>query len=356
MTTPQSSSSGATAESDLSLTGLLALTWSHRRLLMLLGFLGALVAGTVSLLGTRQYVSTAVFVPEEGAPAGGALAAAARSLGAGLIGDRRGWTPTIYVAVAKSQSLLSSLVQDTVTVVEEEGRRVALLDLFEIEDAAMPRRVALGVRHLNLNVIRVSESRNAGTVTITVRTYWPSVSHAIAQNLLARVNDFNLTVRQLQADAELRFAEARVEEAGGLLRAAEDDLLRFSQQNRTVTASAPQAFERDRLQRVVTLRNQLYVSLVQNQEEARLRKVRDTPVISVIEPPLVPAIGESRGTIMRAMLGGIAGLLLALGLIIASRIANGELVVSPEAAALTRSVLDALPRSVRARLQGSPRQ
>ena len=103
--------------------------------------------------------------------------------------------------------------------------------------------------------------------------------------------------------------EAQAGEAERALREAEDRLQGFLQRNRVIS-SPDLGFEHDRLQRQVTLRQQVYTSLVQNQEEARIREVRDTPVITVLENPRLPVVSEPRRSVLKGILGGLAGGLL----------------------------------------------
>jgi len=64
------------------------------------------------------------------------------------------------------------------------------------------------------------------------------------------------------------------------------------------------------------LRQQVYTSLVQNWQEARIREVRDTPVITVLENPRLPVVSEPRRLVLKGILcglaGGILGALIAL--------------------------------------------
>src|SRR5207245_3853543 len=142
------------------------------------------------------------------------------------------------------------------------------------------------------------------------RSAW--VSLGIADRLLAGLNQFNLSARQSQAAAERRFVEGRLEEARASLRAAEDALQRFLQANRQIANSPQLTFQRDRLDRDVTLQQQLVTGLVQQYEDARIREVRDTPVITVIERP---AIAVRPDPLRRVMTVG-AGLFVSLFLVI----------------------------------------
>lgn len=297
----------------MSLLDLLLVVIEYRRIVLAAALAGAVLAGAASLTSRRQFLSVAAFVPEEGTSGVSGFAATARQLGLSLPGGSKGWSPALYVEVLKSRQMLESIARDTVVVEEEGGRRVAMLDLLEVTGPTAERRLARGVLHLDREVVRVSESRNVGSVTVRARTPWASVSQAIVRRLLERVNEYNLSTRQSQASAEARFAETMADSAAGELRRAEQDLQRFLEQNRDVSASPALQAQQDRLRREVSMRQELYGSLVMSRDEARLRRVRDTPVISITEPPTRPAIGESRGTVLRTLLGAFAGTLIVLG-------------------------------------------
>jgi uncharacterized protein involved in exopolysaccharide biosynthesis len=206
----------------------------------------------------------------------------------------------------RSQAILEPIALDTVAVEEEGGRRVALMDLLRIQGPGPERRADRAVRVLR-RLVTANEVRALGAVKVSVTTRWPSVSLTLAERLLRAVNQFNLETRKSQAAAERQFVEGQAAEAERLLRAAEDRLQVFLQRNRTFAGSPELNFEHDRLDREVALRQQVYTSLLQNREEARMREVRDTPVITMLENPRLPVVGEARDSALKAVLGGIAG-------------------------------------------------
>jgi uncharacterized protein involved in exopolysaccharide biosynthesis len=60
------------------------------------------------------------------------------------------------------------------------------------------------------------------------------------------------------------------------------------------------------MQREVSRRQEVYTSLLQSREEAKIREVRELPVITVLERPRVPVVGESRKTVLKVLMGGLA--------------------------------------------------
>src|SRR5262249_435769 len=60
--------------------------------------------------------------------------------------------------------------------------------------------------------------------------------------------------------------------------------------------------------REVSMRQAVYTTLVQSYEAARIDEVRNTPVITVMEPPDVPAKADPRLALLKSLLAGIVGL------------------------------------------------
>lgn len=268
--------------------------------------LGFALGLTNGLLKPRLYMSSATFIPQAAQGSASGLALAASQFGFNIPSSGGGWGPPMYVELIRSPALLEPIALDTFVVAEEEGRRVALMDLLKIKAPTRERAVTVAVGALN-GMIAANEEKKLGGVTVSVKTKWPSVSLALANRLVQRVNQFNLETRKSQAAAERQFVEAQAVESERALRDAEDRLQAFLQANREIGGSPGLAFERDRLQREVARRNQLYTSWLQSREEARIREIRDTPVITVVESPRLAFMGEPRKSALKAILGGIAG-------------------------------------------------
>jgi uncharacterized protein involved in exopolysaccharide biosynthesis len=111
---------------------------------------------------------------------------------------------------------------------------------------------------------------------------------------MSEVDSFNLKSRQSQASQERRFTEQRLTQAQADKRQAEDELQAFLQRNRDFRSSPQLSFAYDRLADNVSLRQQLYTTLAQSYEQARIEEVRDTPVITIVEPPMLPARPDPR--------------------------------------------------------------
>jgi uncharacterized protein involved in exopolysaccharide biosynthesis len=137
----------------------------------------------------------------------------------------------------------------------------------------------------------------------------------MADTVLAALNDLLVAVRRKRATAEREFLEKRFSALGDSLRVREDALRRFYEQNRNL--SSPQLqFEDVRLRREAERVQSVYAQLGSQLEQARIQEVRDTPALTVVDPPIEPVRKSApiRKTWMltAALLAGALALLLAM--------------------------------------------
>ena len=96
------------------------------------------------------------------------------------------------------------------------------------------------------------------------------------------------------------------------------------------------------------MRQQIYTSLLQNREEARIREVRDTPVITVLEEPRIPLTPEPRNSLYKGILGGLLGAMLGVILALVAHVsALSRRRPSPEMNEFFRLLEQAKPRFLR---------
>jgi uncharacterized protein involved in exopolysaccharide biosynthesis len=337
-TTPQ-------RDGEISLLGLAAVLLRWRGRIVIFALVGGLLGLTQGLLSTRVYQSTATFIPQGSEGPASGLAAAVGQLGI-RIPSGGGWGPATYVELFHSRALLAPLVLDTVVVAEQGGKRVAVMDLLGSTSGPLASRVDETIQALG-TLVSADEVKSLGAVSVAVTTPWPSVSYALADKLVRGVNQFNLATRKAQSTPEREFIDERVAEAEKNLQGSEERLKDFLQRNR-VSTSPELVLERDRLQRDVQLKMALYTSLLQSREEARIKEIRDTPVITVIEPPRIPVVGQPRGTISKAVLGAFAGGVLAVFLALLSHaIARARRTPDEDAQEFFRIVDEARPKFLR---------
>jgi uncharacterized protein involved in exopolysaccharide biosynthesis len=153
-------------------------------------------------------------------------------------------------------------------------------------------------------------SLRTGVITAAVSADNPVVAFQTASQLIDELNRFNSDRRLSRAGAEKEFAGRRLAETNLALRAADDRLQSFLQTNREYRSSIGLSFEEDRLAREVAMRQQLFTAASQAFETAKMEQVRETPVLTVLEPPRVPTSADRKGLLKTIVLGLIVGSVL----------------------------------------------
>jgi uncharacterized protein involved in exopolysaccharide biosynthesis len=290
----------------------------ERRLIAWITGLGMVAAVVVALVRRPTYSTTFTFLPktpDEQSVAGLASLAGQFGISLGNVGKNE-QSPQFYADLLTTRRLLGPIAEGSFAVGEDSTVLVPLQTYLDIADGPAPLMADKTLRKLRKDVVSTSvAARTTGIVTVNIRTHSPYLSLAIARRLLDGLNEFNLVTRQSQAREERRFTEGRLDDARVALRAAEDDLQRFLLNNRQTDFPAL-TFQRERLEREVTLRQEIVTSLAQKYEENRIREVRDTPVITVIETPILAPRPDARLRAVILLLGTGGAFLLALAFVL----------------------------------------
>ena len=305
---------------------------------------GAALALVVALLLPPTYTSQSKLVPQTGGTTGqlGRLTGVAAQFGVDVMSADPGQSPEFYANLLMSRRLLHEAVtsryvrspaaseDDVIDSADGSGSvgEVAqnssvpgdssealgktLVELYDIEAPSRDLAVANATERLKEDV-SASANTETGIVDLSVTTEWPAVSAQLAQRLIELVNVFNNRVRQSQASAQAAFVQERLQSARRELRTAEDSMENFLQRNARWEQSPSLRFEHQRLQRRVSLKQEVYTSLANRYEEARISEVKETPVVTVVTEPEVPVRHDSREPVVMAGIGLLVGGMLGLG-------------------------------------------
>ena len=297
---------------ELSLFVLAATIVAQRRRIVIWTIAFGALAAVWVFTRRPAYVASASFVVQGGDSKGSGLGMLADQFGVSLPTGNATTSPQLYVTLLKSRVLLQPIVRGSWVAPELGGERRSLLDLLGVRQLPPARREEEGLNELGRRVT-ATLAKTSGVVEVQVSTPYQSVSLAIVRSLIDAVNEFNMHTRQTQGANERSFVEGRLAPAAASLHDAEDRMEAFLRSNREY-ATAPQLiFARERLQRELSLRMQVYTSLTQSVEEARIREVRDTPVTTLLDPPAVSAMPVPERRLLKVIGGLLFGGLFGVG-------------------------------------------
>jgi uncharacterized protein involved in exopolysaccharide biosynthesis len=285
-------------------------------------FFSCLVIGAasvgLSLLGPRDWLVRFEFVAESDREGGGATLASELGLGGGA-----SESPDFYVDLLQTDEAILPLIPKKYKT--SRGESTTLINLLEINARDEAQRTEKTLLELHRRIVP-SVSRRSGVVAVAVRLPDPLVGKSVADDLLAAINTVNTRVRQTKGRNERIFTEERLAVLRSELRVAEESLRSFLERNRLLTTSPSLQMERMRIEREIAVKSATLEAVQVGFEAARRDEVKNTPRISVIEPPRVPALGMSRNTVRKAILAaGITGVILLWLLYNADRYTNGSI-------------------------------
>jgi uncharacterized protein involved in exopolysaccharide biosynthesis len=287
---------------DMTLIGLGVVILRRRRIIVLTTVLAVVLAVAAGYLARRTYSATASFIPQTSTNQLGRLATLAAQFGVPDVSNQAAQSPDFYASLLTSRQLLGG-------VADTRFPTGLVADWLQVKKPDPAIRRERTIDRLQKRVGAVADAKT-GMVEVQARMPDPALAEQVLKRMLELLNDFNLRTRQSQARAERLFTEQRLSEAQADLRQAENRLQAFLQRNRDIFNSPQLKFEQDRLQREVTMRQDLYTNLAQSYEQSRIDEVRDTPVITVVEPVSRPVEPDSRRIIVRAVVGFLLGVML----------------------------------------------
>lgn len=335
------------ADRSYSAYGVLNVLLAQARWFVIVPLITGALAGVLTIVLGRSWVAESTFAPQSSNASGGRLAALASQLGVAIPGlDSEDASIDFYLRLARSRVLLERLALNEYVfpLDPEAGADSAhgnLIALYEVKSDTEAKRLRAVVDRLRKD-ISVEGDINAGVVTVSTHAPWAALAVQLNRELLDGIDEFNRERRSGEAAAEREFLENRLMTARAELTSAADALSTFLVSNRRYEDWPALRFEYERLARDVEQSEQLVGSLVQAYEQARLEEVRNTPVISVLDPPEGSARRD--GSVVGNIVWGVlAGAMLVLLLVFTREYATRERVSNPadyeEFAARRRSLL-----------------
>ena len=164
-------------------------------------------------------------------------------------------------------------------------------------------------------IIKSKEGEANNELIISVEMQDPYVAAQLADSVVKSLTRYVIDYRTKKAKNDLAFITERRDEALNKYKQAQDNLALYSDRNKNVILASA-GVEEKRLQNEYNLAFNIYNTLSQQMEQAKLKVQENTPVFKVIDPPLV-ALSKSKPSaiiilILNIFLGGILGIIIIL--------------------------------------------
>jgi hypothetical protein len=343
---------GGTGEEEISFLDVLLVLVQGRWLIV--GFVIAFtVAGLAfALLTPERYTAGAKVVREtnEETPqfSGGGLSAL-QGLGISLGGTSGGLGRAAYPEVLKGHNVRIAVIRDTfsfpdsdrpMTLIEHTNQPGGIFSTVwkytlglpwtvkgmlypespstATGDGEMPALTEDEYRALRRvsGMVSTRVNDDTGLMTISVTASGPRLAAQVTESFLEHLTERVREIRTEKVRNQLDFVETRFQQAGEELEETEKQLAQFLERNQGA-GSAQLQFQRDRLQRQVRFKEQLYSNLQSQLTQTRLDLQRQQPVLTIVEEP-VPPVEESWPNrtfivILSVVVGGSLGVAASFG-------------------------------------------
>ena len=289
---PVGGSSGAAP--DLTFSDLLIAFLTRWRTLAAVPLLIAGLGTAASFLIKNTYTASIGLMPEaRPSGAAGQLAGLAALAGVNLGTLGTSESPQFYAAVLDSRPigyLVLSRRYSTAGLGAELGQSdsLPLVDILKTSGKSPAERLSRAYKRLHETMLDAGVDLRSGIIRLSVRYTSPRLVADIANAFADELLRFNAETRQTQAGKRRRFIEGRTAEASQDLSSAEAAVRGFLERNRQYENSPGLRFEFSRLERNLTVQQQLYLDLRRQLDAARIAEVDDVPALTIVERAIPP--------------------------------------------------------------------
>jgi uncharacterized protein involved in exopolysaccharide biosynthesis len=165
----------------------------------------------------------------------------------------------------------------------------------------------------------IDYDKKTGIVSISVTTKNPELSALVANYYVECLDDYNKNQRSTIAGVNRDFIAGRIAEAGADLKAAEEALRDFRDNNLNYYNSTDPDLQmmNERLTRDVELKTQVYATLSQQYEIAAIQAKKETPIVQALDIAKPPTTKSWPPRTKITLLGLILGFVVSSLMVIA---------------------------------------
>jgi len=330
-------------ENEVSLVDILLVVTRNSRIIGWILFLVVSIGTMYAFIAPDEYTVHTQVVRESDVEAPSGLSgglSALRGLGISVSGAGSGLTPDSYPEILSSREVRLGVARDTFYFPDFE-RRMTLVERIQIPtgivdhvktvardliqqvtggseeapgqfDSKYPSLLELKAAKFAGGFVTSSINVENGLMGIRVTTSSPELSTSVSESYLRHLEQRVRSIRTGKAKQNLEFVDKRFEQVKDELRAAEERLAQFVDRNQNLN-SAQLRTERDRLQRQVEFKSDLFSEIQTQRTQAQIELQRVSPVITVVEAPTPPLKPSAPSRILIIVLSAILGGFLGLG-------------------------------------------
>lgn len=282
-------------EHEIDLVEIITVLWRARKFIAALTATAVIFGLIYILFATNMYRSTITLYPAVDSGSNSPMTAMARQLG--VTGPQTGAASYNIPDVAKSRTLAEKIVSHH-WVINGFQKEISLSDYFDsIWGVEKPDYVVTKEDSVRWNEIKfykysqfISKERinanmneETGLITVTVDMEDPKLSKDIANYISQFITTWVNDNQKESIRRNLTFINERAEVLGKELQDAENELKNFRETNRNILNSPDLQLELQRLQRQLTIKQEVYLTMVKQKEINQIEENKSVDVIRILD-------------------------------------------------------------------------
>ena len=325
-------------DDEIDLRALFQVLWNDRKRIIQITAVVTLIGVLYALLATPLYKSTITMYPS-GQESGGKVSQL-QGMASTFGFDAGGGKPSFHIPdIVQSRRLKTELIYHEWNS-EEFDKPVNLIHYWEIDNttgislnpinwikALFASDTDSGDRTLKWEASALGKldgrisvnGGKSGLITVEVLMEEPSIAADMANTMYPAIMDFTIETQSKQAKLNREFIEGRQVEVKEQLIEFEDVLKVFRERNRNIQQSPQLQLELGRLMREVEIKTQVYITLQQQYELARVEEVKETPSVVILDEGKVAVQKDKPKRKLIVIFAMLTGGMFALGITLLKR-------------------------------------
>jgi len=310
-------------DNTLSFSDILITLAEQLKVIILIFFITVFLTFTyVMFIQEEKYVSfaTVLFPDNKSASSAGGLAGIASQFGLNIpMGSGGGdlSSPRLLPELMRSRTFANNLLKKEFYT-EKYGKKLPLSDILNNREKASTfnnDKLTLNAFNiLNDEYLEFNQDPNSTFSIISVFAPEPVFARDLAAEVVVELEALNRYFKNQNVSQKIIFIESRIASVESELKKSEQALKSFNEQNRQISSPSLQ-LELDRFTRDLEVQKEVYLTLKQQQELAKIDAIQEISVFQVLDGPEIP-LGPSNKNLRASLIIAIV-FGLGLGVIIA---------------------------------------
>ena len=296
--------------------------------IIIFSLLFSLIGVLILMNSDSEYNAELTFVVESDSNSGGlsSMSGLTSKFGFNLGGESTTFSQSNVIELLKSRGVVqSALMQNTIVNHKKDLLIEHYLEIHEIKEKWDKQEAIRSISfHENITYIHDSiigvvweeivdndliidlQTAEANIVKLSYISLNQEFAKAFVEKLIGEMSKMYISHQTAQANNTLDFLQKRADSVFAELEVAEQNFARIKDINQRIVKASGRLQELQLMRRVEVL-NTMYLELIKNLEISKITLLDKTPIINIIDKPILPLEDEKYSIIFGAIIGVIIG-------------------------------------------------